>query len=55
MVEKKSTRWREGACSLWRNRLWLDGGRTQGLQMLFQGREAGNAGSGPLVDAADGG
>ena len=41
--------------SLRRNRLWLDGGGTQGVQMLFQGRVAGNAGSAPLVDAADGG
>ena len=54
-VEKKSTRWREGARSLRRNWLWLDGGGAHGLQMLFQGRVAGNAGSGPIVDAADGG
>ena len=54
-VEKKSTRWREGARSLRRNRLWLDGGGSHGLHMLFQGHVAGNAGSGPIVDAADGG
>lgn len=41
---------REGARSLQRNRLWLEG-----LQMLFQGRVAGSAASGPVVDAADGG
>lgn len=41
--------------SLRKNGLWLDGAGAQGPQMLLEGCVAGNTGSGPTVDAADGG